>query len=228
MQLRYLRNGQGQGGWLRLSEASRWLALGGVAGPVAFVVTFTVAGFLRPGYSAVHQAVSDLGVGPNPWLLNATLMVLGLLLGAFAVGFAASPALPFGGAWRWVCGVLLALPGLGFADAGVFTEAPATVELHWMVGFPLLLLGSVAGFFLTGLALRRDPRWRAWGTYSVLAGPLTLVVIAVMFATWPLPPHLGGLMERVLFVEMLAWYVAFGLRLFAAAPTPTTRRRNER
>jgi hypothetical membrane protein len=224
MQLPYASR---QGAWPPRSEASRWLALGGVAGPVVFVVSFTVAGLLRTGYSAVHQAVSDLGVGPDPWLLNGPLILLGLLLVAFAVGFSTSPALALGGTWRWVCGVLLALPGLGFLDAGVFTEAPATVTLHWMVAMPLLAVGSVAGFFVTGLALRRDPRWRTWGTYSVLAGPLTLVVIAVMFATWPLPPHLGGLMERVLFVEVLAWYAAFGLRLSTAASTPTMRR-NER
>jgi hypothetical membrane protein len=219
--------GTGRVGWPPLSDASRWLALGGVAGPVVFVVSFTVGGLLRPGYSAVHQAVSDLGVGPDPWLLNGPLILLGLLLVAFAVGFSGSPALALGGTWRWVCGILLALPGLGFADAGIFTEAPPTVTLHWMVGMPLLAVGSVAGFFVTGLALRRDPRWRTWGAYSMLAGPLTLVLIAVMFATWPLPPHPGGLLERALFVEILAWYAAFGLRLFRAAPTPPMRR-NER
>jgi hypothetical protein len=40
----------------------RWLALGGVIGPVLFVITFTVAGLARPGYSPVDQAISDLGI----------------------------------------------------------------------------------------------------------------------------------------------------------------------
>jgi hypothetical membrane protein len=40
----------------------RWLALGGVAGPLLFVLAFTVAGMLRPGYSPVDQAISDLGI----------------------------------------------------------------------------------------------------------------------------------------------------------------------
>ncbi len=43
---------------------ARWLALARVVGPILFVGVFTLAGFLRPGYSPIHQAISDLGVGP--------------------------------------------------------------------------------------------------------------------------------------------------------------------
>jgi len=46
---------------IRSNEITRWLALCGVLGPVVYLVTFTVAGFLRPGHSPIHQAVSDLG-----------------------------------------------------------------------------------------------------------------------------------------------------------------------
>jgi hypothetical membrane protein len=61
----------------RSNGITRWLALCGVLGPVVYLVTFTVAGFLRPGYSPIHQAVSDLGVGSNPWLLNGPLSLCG-------------------------------------------------------------------------------------------------------------------------------------------------------
>ncbi len=45
-------------------------------------------------YSPVHQAISDLGVEPMPWLLNIPLVVLGFLLVvlAFAPG---SPLITF-------------------------------------------------------------------------------------------------------------------------------------
>jgi hypothetical protein len=84
---------------------------------------------------------------------------------------------------------------------------------------PLITVGSVAGFFIVGLKLRRDSRWRGLSAYSMIAGPGTLVVIAAMDWTWTpgtptAPLRLGGLMERVLFVEILAWYVVFGWRLF--------------
>jgi hypothetical membrane protein len=202
---------------------TRWLALGGVVGPILFVVAFTVGGVVRPGYSPIHQVISDLGVGSNAWLLNVSLVLLGVFLIAFAFSFFRSLRSALSQGWRWVCAVLLFCTGLGFAVAGFFTEAPATVAIHWMVGMPLLILGSVVGFFLTGLALRRDAQWHRWSAYSLLASLLTLALIAGMFWVFtpgtPLAPaRLGGLMERVVFIEILAWYVAVGWRLFRGVP----------
>jgi hypothetical membrane protein len=203
---------------------TRWLSLGGVVGPLAFVLTFTAAGLLRPGYSPIHRAISDLGVGPDPWLLNVSAVALGAVLVAFCAGFrrALGPAL--GDPWQWLCPVLLALPGIGLAWAGVFTEAPATLALHWMVGMPLVAVGSVAGFILTGWRLRGLPGWRGLGTYSIVAGVATFALLLVMFGTWTL--GIGGLLERACFIELLAWYVIIGWKLFgvAEAEAPTGRR----
>jgi hypothetical membrane protein len=201
----------------RSPSTNRLLLLGGVTGPVIFLLAFTVAGLLRPDYSPIHQAISDLGVGSNPWLLNVPLVLLGALIVAFCVGFARVLGPRLGNPWRWVCPVLLALPGLGYAWAGIFTEAPATMTLHWVVGMPLVGLGAIAGFLITGLRLRRIESLRGLGTYSVVAGLLTLALIVVMFSTWML--GFGGLTERVFFVEILAWYVVAALRLLRGEPT---------
>lgn len=195
----------------------RWSSFGGVVGPILFVVTFTVAGFLRPGYSSVYQAVSDLGVGDNGWILNASLVILGLLMSAFAISFyrtarpEASPVL------RFVCALLISLVGVGFALAGIF---PETTPMHWVVGAPLVFLGAPLVFLLTGLLLRGDRAWRGWAVYSLIASLATVALVAILFYTFspstPPTAQVGGLMERVVFIEILAWYVAFGWRLFRA------------
>jgi hypothetical membrane protein len=195
----------------RSALITRLLALGGVFGPLIFVVVFTVAGFLRPGYSAIHQAVSDLGVGSRAWLLNISLIAMGVLLIGCCAAFLRVLGPTLGDPWRWVCSGLLALPGLGFAWAGIFTEAPATVTLHWIVGMPLVGIGSIAGFLVTGLRLRRLESWRGIGAYSIAASLCTLALMMAMFGTWTL--GVGGLMERVFFVEILAWYMVVGWRL---------------
>jgi hypothetical membrane protein len=195
----------------RSGSTTRLLALGGVIGPLIFVVACTVAGFLRPGYSPLHQAVSDLGVGSLAWLLNVPVIVMGLLLIACSAAILRTLGPALGDPWRWVCSGLLALPGLGFAWAGIFTEAPATVTLHWMVGMPLIAIGSVAGFLITGIRLRRLQSWRGIGTYSIAASLTSLALITIMFATWTL--GIGGLTERVFFLEIMAWYVIVGWRL---------------
>jgi hypothetical membrane protein len=195
----------------RTDLTTRLLALGGVIGPLMFVVACTIAGFVRPGYSPLHQAISDLGVGSLAWLLNVSLMVLGLLLIACCAGFLRKLGPALGDPWRWVCSGLLALPGLGFAWAGIFTEAPATVTLHWVVAMPLVAIGSIAGFLITGIRLRRLDSWHGIGTYSIAASLASLALIMIMFGTWTL--GIGGLTERVFFAEILAWYVVVGWRL---------------
>ena len=85
-----------------------------------------------------------------------------------------------------------------------------------------ILVFSVAG------ALRRDESWRRWGTYSLAAAVVALVLVATEYAFLmprsPLYPlHAGGLLERADFVWHYGWYVAFGYRLFRGpldAPNP--------
>src|SRR5262249_56622614 len=76
----------------------------------------------------------DVGFGHRPWLVNVPLVLLGVLLTAFSAGLFLRLGPALGGGWRWVCTALLGLPGLGYAWAGIFTEAPATVLLHWVGG----------------------------------------------------------------------------------------------
>jgi hypothetical protein len=44
-----------------VGSLERWLALGGVAAPLLFVLAFTVAGLLRPGYSRSTRRSATLG-----------------------------------------------------------------------------------------------------------------------------------------------------------------------
>jgi hypothetical membrane protein len=203
-------------------QATRWLALGGVVGPLLFVGTYTLAGVLRPGYSPLRQTISDLGVGSNAWLVDAGLVINGLLLLGFTVSFAWCMRSGLGRGWRWPGSVLLALHGLGLGIAGIFTEAPATLSIHWLVGANLAFFGPVAAFLVVGLALRRAALWRGWGIYTLITSGATLLLVAALF--WSLTPGslvaplgLGGLMERLLFIEIEAWYAAFGVRLFVSA-----------
>jgi hypothetical membrane protein len=183
----------------------------------------TLPGKITPCLASLGELSSDLGVGSNPWLLNGPLVALGLLLTAFVAGFFQSVGPALGDPWRWICAVLLALPGFGFAWARIFTEAPSTVTLHWLVGMPLLAIGFVVGFFVTGLRLRRVAEWGGWGAYSLSASVATLALSGTMFALWT--AGVGELLERLLFLELLAWYVVFGWRLFrrsSPASSPTS------
>jgi hypothetical membrane protein len=203
-----------------VDTAVRWCALAGVGGPIVFVVAFTAAGLLRPGFSPIRKSISSLGVGPGGLLERVPAVVTGLLIVVFVASFVVSMRAVLSPATRWAGATLLALPGLGLATTGIFTAARSTVAIH-SVASSLGLLGGAIGLLVTGLGLRRDARWRGWGTYSLLASLVTFGLLLLEFlAANPHAPlaaaPIGGLVERLLVTELLAWYVVVGWRLFRA------------
>lgn len=213
------------------SGLAQWLALGTVAGPALFTFAWLVLGLLSPGYplfdtwispySPISQPISGLGQGPTgPWM-NAAFVLGGLLLLAGVVGvfWTISP----GGqpAARWACAALLALSPLGMIVAGIFTlEA---IFLH-LIGFLLAVGTPVVGFPAAGLFLRGVPGWRRFGNWLLFGGPLTLVLVVLFF--WTFDPAaagagvgVAGITQRVLSVEVHAWFVAMGLLAFRSKPT---------
>jgi hypothetical membrane protein len=203
----------------RIWQLGRWFVLaGGVINPILFVAAYTVAGALRPGYSPVHQAISDLGVGRYGPVLDTIAVGHGLLLILFAVGFAILMQPVIGPAWRWSATALLLLRGLAGLTTATFTEAPATVAVHSAATI-VALLSVLLAFLVVGLALHRTPGWRRWGTFSLAAAVVTVLLVAVMFWLFnprspAAPSHLGGLAERAVSVETLAWWVVLGWVMF--------------
>jgi hypothetical protein len=202
----------------------RSLALGAVAGPVLFTLGWLVLGFISPGYtmwgtriapySTISQPLSGLGLGPTGPFMNAIFIVSGLLIvvGAFGV-FRAIPEL--GPAARWIGTAVFALPGLGSVMDGIFTLEH--FFLHF-VGFGLALT-TVVGFPVTGYLLRRVPGWRGFGSWLIVAGPVTLALTVLYFATFTptiegIQHGVAGLTERILVLELQAWYVAMGWLVF--------------
>jgi hypothetical membrane protein len=200
----------------RAPETARWLALGAIAGPALFTLAWVVLGLLRPGYSPVSDQISGLGVGPDAPLMNAAFVLQGLLLLAGVAGiFSRTTGEARGVAARLACAALLALPALGSAMDGVFTWQSA-IRLH-LLGFSLVLT-PVLGFLATGFFLRGVPRWRRFGSWLLLGSPLTLALAYLFFQTFspyaPAGTGVAGLTERILVVEVLAWYVAMGWLAF--------------
>jgi len=199
--------------------------LAAVAGPVLLTLAWFVLGFMNAGYSlwgtriapysAISQPLSGLGLGPTGPFMNTAFVLSGLLMMAGAIGvFRAIHEL--GARTRWICTALLALPGLGAVIDGLFTLEH--FFLHF-VGFGLALT-TVVGFPVIGVFLRRVPGWRGFGSWLIVAGPVTLALTVLYFATFTptiegVQHGVAGLTERILVLELQAWYVAIGWRAFS-------------
>jgi Protein of unknown function (DUF998) len=206
-------------------QVARWLALSAVVGPIGFTLAWAVLGFVSPGYTAwgIHfapyspivQPISGLGLGPTAPFMNAAFVLCGVFLLVGVIGIFLSIR-EIGGVARSICAVLLALSALGIAMCGVFTLE--TFFLH-LIGVGLGSVGAALGFFATGLALRRVPRWRRFGAWLVLAGPLTLALIVLSQAAFNQAAiiagqGIAGLTERIMIVEVVFWFAALGWLAF--------------
>jgi hypothetical membrane protein len=207
---------------------ARWLALGAVLGPLLFTLAWIVFGVLQPatptafgvmgGLSgAISNPISGLGVGPSAAPFNTAFVACGLLQLIGTVG--AIQAIRPGGriALRTLCVVLLAISPLCLALAGIFTLASALL-VHVVVG-TLLFASPVLGFLVTGAFLRGTPGWKQLGTALLVASPLTLLLFILYLASFDQATAsaglgIAGLTERVLMVQVQAWYVALGWLAF--------------
>jgi hypothetical protein len=205
-------------------EARSGWALGAVAGPIVLTVAWFVLGFLSPGYSlwgtriapysAISQPLSGLGLGPTGPFMNAAFILSGLLITVGVIGvFRELPGM--GARSRWTCAALLALPGIGSIIDGLFTLE--SFMFHF-AGF-ILALTTVVSFPIVGVLLRRIPEWKSFGTLLIAAGPLTLALAVLYFLTFTptvqgVQTGIAGLTERILVLEIQAWYFAMGWLAF--------------
>jgi len=182
-----------------------WIILGAISpGYTAWGVTFAP-------YSPIVQPISGLGLGPTAPYMNAAFVLCGALILVGVIGIFVSLR-EIDSFVRWSCAALLALSALGLAMDGVFTLE--SFFLH-IVGFGLGCGAAALGFFFTGLALRRVPRWRRFGNWLVLAGPLTVALLILSQATFDQAAiiagqGIAGLTERILVIEVVIWYAALG------------------
>src|SRR2546426_9849448 len=101
----------------------QWAGLTLSLGTVEFAMGLTIAEIVYPDYSVSGMYISDLGVGTAAApIFNGSIIVLGLLL-VLCAGFIFR-----GYRDRFLVGAL-AIPGIGAAGAGTFTEG-APFGLH--------------------------------------------------------------------------------------------------
>ncbi len=196
----------------RTSPLAIWLARGSIAGALIFASTWAILGLLRPGYSFVSQPISGLGLGPGAVMMNGAFILTGLLFVASPIGcFMLTRDL--GVLARWSSAILLALSGVGAILCGLFTWESFAPH---MLGSALGLAGPILGFFVAGLVLRRSPHWRRLGGGLLAGAAVTLMLVVAFFATFSVEAVLAsrgvaGLIERLLAVEIHAWYIALTL-----------------
>ncbi len=205
--------------WGKGSILSRLAALIGVVSPILCVLVFTLAGLLRPGYSPIHQVISDLGAGTDGWILNADLIISGLVSIIFAFGFYQQMRQVISRGWLLAGTILLMLSGIGVANEGVFHQpSPGDPAAHLYIvlhniGLAVLFYSLIIALLIVGWQLCRTASWRGYGWYLLLTALATLGLL-ILPAQIAGSGHIGGFIERAQVIVGFSWSVVIGWRLF--------------
>jgi hypothetical membrane protein len=189
-----------------------------LSGPLAAIILGVgIAGLalMVPGYSQVHQTVSEIGQMGSPArvafaaLLCAVavcLLIFAWEIRALSLQTRSSPA----GAY------LIACMAVSAAGVGLFAHPH---PLHNVFGLSELI-GYQAPIALA-VAWRRNPRVRSVVMFSWLMVFLVWVAIALNLATldrsgalWAFEKPYYGLVQRALFAAWFAWCAGVGLLLY--------------
>ena len=196
----------------------RTFSIGGVVGPILFVVVIAVAGALRPDYSHISNFISELGATgtSRAWLINyagfvpAGLMLLGfgLALGHQLRRHHLSP----------IAAVLVIAFAVGMTTSGIAScdlgcpQGTGTLEnrVHDNIA-PVAFLSLIIGVAIFGFQVRRIPRWRGLSAYSLLSSAVAFGLMATLVASIE-AREFTGLWQRLLLGVLFLWCAVVSTR----------------
>jgi hypothetical membrane protein len=187
-------------------------------GPLAGVILAVgIAGLalLLPGYSHVHQTVSEIGEIGSPARVPFAI-VLCCVSACILIFASAVRDVSVAAHHSRVAAYLIGFMALPAAGIGIFAYPH---PLHNIFGLSELI-GYQAPVFLA-LAWRRDPRARRLVSLSWIMYLLICIAIAVNLSSlyrqgpvWAYVKPVNGLAQRALFAAWFGWCAVVGLLLF--------------
>lgn len=186
----------------------------GIAASTIFWLTYLIMSSIRPEYSFLTKAVSELGSvdAPYKWAWNILGYILpGLLISVYSYGLFRSVSNNQGSKWP-LTGFVLS--GLFMSYSGVFpgdfdNKQSTTMLLHTMGSFGSYLFFLV-GAFTYPKQMRKTDYWKKSVRPTLMFTWLTIVAGAWPFV-FPATPAVG---QRFVFLFYLLWVFYTALRLY--------------
>ena len=204
------------------------LMLCGILAPVVYALTVILGGVIRPGYSHVSQAVSDLIAteAPNKSLLDPLFALYNLLAIAFALGLLQhvrndhqNRRILIGtiGALVLVAQGIFGLTTLFFPEpAGGMSAAITSTGAMHIVFAGLSSLTTMLAILLMGFWFRNNQPLRGYGLYSFIS--VAAVFLSGGFAAFSVAAQspIGGLVERITIGGFLQWLFMIALLMYSS------------
>ncbi|MGH8141587.1 MAG: DUF998 domain-containing protein [Steroidobacteraceae bacterium] len=190
-----------------------------VVTPFWFLAVYLIMAGLRPEYSYLTKAISELGSvhAPHRWIWNIFGFITpGLAIALLGVGLKSE--LSDAGRSARVPALAVTASGLFMALAGVFpgnfiNRTAPTMIMHTIGAYGSGIFFLIAGFWLP-FVFRKRPHWRwlAWLSLGLVFGMLAGdFLVGAMRHTTP------GLGQRVSFAYYFLWIGVVGYALMRSA-----------
>jgi hypothetical protein len=190
----------------------------GIVAPVLYIITAIVGAALRPDYSHIVNAISELlsNGAPNKAVLDVVFNIYNALLLAFAIGgFIVLKNGPR--PCRIAMGVFIAIQVISFSW-GLFPMDPMGTEATF-AGTMHNVLGGVVAFatiimpILMGLGLRHLDGFSRYAVYSFITSAIIFVSAPTGIILAGQGIHVFGLFERITIGSFEAWILVTALNL---------------
>jgi hypothetical protein len=206
------------------------LILCGCSAAVIYVGTVILGGLLRPGYSHISMAISELvaDAAPNRALLSSSFLLYNALLTAFGVGLFLKVNIQSGRKLSGMIGslalVLVGMAGilmeLAFAQEPGGTATTFTGIMHFVMA-GIASLGTMVAVLGIGLWFRNIPEMKGYVLYSIIS--LAVILISGGSSVPAMANHspLFGLIERITIFAFTLWMFVIGLQMFQLENAPS-------
>lgn len=209
----------------------KFLMICGILAPVVYILTVILGGAIRPGYSHISQAVSDLIAteAPNKSILDSLFALYNLMTIAFGAGLFLYVRSDHQNR-RKVIGalgaIILIVEGvfgiitLFFPeDAGGMKSAISSTGAMHIVFAGLSSLTTMLAILFMGFWFRNSQTMRRYGLYSFMS--VAAVFLSGGFAAFSVATQspIGGLVERITIGGFLQWLFIIALMMYFSKAT---------
>ena len=200
----------------------KFLMLCGAAAAIIYLGTVTLGGWLRPGYSHISMAISELVAdgAPNRALLSSLFLLYNALLSIFGIGLLLKANSQSRGRLSGLIGSLaLILVGVaGILMELVFAQEPGGTAttfagtMHFVMA-GIASLGTMVAVLGVGLWFRNFPEMKRYFLYSVVSVTIIFISGALTGAAMANHSQFFGLMERITILTFTLWMFVIGRKM---------------
>ena len=194
----------------------------GVAAAIVYIGTVLLGGWLRPGYSHISMAISELVAdgAPNRSLLSSAFLVYNTLLSIFGLGLFLKANSHSRGRISGMIGslavLLVGLAGilmeLAFPQEPGGTATTFTGIMHFVMA-GVAALGTMVAILMLAFWFKNIPALKGYIVYSLISVAVIFISGGLGAAAMANHSPLFGLIERITIFTFTLWMFVIGRKM---------------